>query len=302
MATILRAMTAELAAADLAPRSVTAHFPRPLIRDLVEIQVETLRRGQRLATVQAHALQQGGLRCTVLAAFGRPFPAVATWEAEPPAAPPPAESAEVDLSTGPASPHGQHLRFRPVFGPPPLLGGDQALAGGWLELRESRPVDALAVCLFADAWWPAAWGRLRELVITPTVELTVRFRRGWASSPPDLSWLGSLPASPARVTGMRTASFGRATATSSPSPVSSPFSGRSLETERHPSHAGPRWAAARSASDRCRGRRGPKVRQGRGRADGSIARSAPPGAAAPLPRGRQSQCVDVSSGAQVATA
>jgi hypothetical protein len=27
----------------------------------------------------------------VLAAFGRPFPAVATWEAEPPAAPPPAE-------------------------------------------------------------------------------------------------------------------------------------------------------------------------------------------------------------------
>jgi hypothetical protein len=89
MATILRAMTAELAAADLAPRSVTAHFPRPLIHDLVEIQVETLRRGRRLATVQAHALQQGGLRCTVLAAFGRPFPAVATWEAEPPAAPPP---------------------------------------------------------------------------------------------------------------------------------------------------------------------------------------------------------------------
>ena len=91
MATILRAMTAELAAADLAPRSVTAHFPRPLVRDLVEIQVETLRRGRRLATVQAHAVQQGRLRCAVLAAFGRPFPTVATWEAEPPAAPPPAE-------------------------------------------------------------------------------------------------------------------------------------------------------------------------------------------------------------------
>jgi Acyl-CoA thioesterase C-terminal domain/Acyl-CoA thioesterase N-terminal domain len=186
MATILRAMTAELAAADLAPRSVTAHFPRPLVHDLVEIQVETLRRGRRLATVQAHAVQQGDLRCAVLAAFGRPFPAVATWEAEPPAAPPPAEAAEVDLSTGPAPPHGQHLRFRPVFGPPPLLGGDQALAGGWLELRQSRPVDPLALCLFADAWWPAAWGRLRELVITPTVELTVHFRQG----------LGELPSGP----------------------------------------------------------------------------------------------------------
>src|SRR4029450_9551297 len=31
MATVLRAMTAELAAADLAPRSVTAHFSRPLV-------------------------------------------------------------------------------------------------------------------------------------------------------------------------------------------------------------------------------------------------------------------------------
>src|SRR5215211_1437913 len=167
-------------------RAVTAHFSRPLVHDLVEIQVETLRRGRRLATVQAHAVQQGRLRCAVLAAFGQPFPTVATWEAEPPAAPPPAEAAEVDLSTGPAPPHGQHLRFRPVFGPPPLVGGNQALAGGWLELRQSRPVDALALCLFADAWWPAAWGRLRELIITPTVELTVHFRQG----------LGELPSGP----------------------------------------------------------------------------------------------------------
>jgi acyl-CoA thioesterase len=117
MATVLRAMTAELAAADLAPRSVTAHFSRAGVHDLVEIQAETLRRGRRLATVQAHAVQQGRLRCAVLAAFGQPFPTVAAWEAEPPAAPPPAEAAEVDLSTGPAPPHGQHLRFRPVFGP-----------------------------------------------------------------------------------------------------------------------------------------------------------------------------------------
>src|SRR4029450_8134843 len=186
MATILRAMTAELAAADLAPRSVAARFSRPLVHDLVEIQVEMLRRGRRLATVQAHAVQQGRLRCAVLAAFGQPFPTVAAWEAEPPAAPPPAEAAEVDLSTGPAPPHGQHLRFRPVFGPPPLVGGDQALAGGWLELRQSRPVDALALCLFADAWWPAAWGRLRGVGVTPTVELTVHFRQG----------LGELPSRP----------------------------------------------------------------------------------------------------------
>jgi acyl-CoA thioesterase len=184
LATILRAMLAELADADLAPRSITAYFLRPLAHDLAEIQVQTLRRGRRLATLQAHAVQQGVLCCAALATFGQPFPAAAAWEAEPPAAPPPAEADEIGLSAGPAPPHAQHLRFRPVFGPPPLMGGDQALAGGWLELRQSRPVDALALCLFADAWWPAAWGRLHEPAITPTVELTLHFRQGLGELPP----------------------------------------------------------------------------------------------------------------------
>jgi hypothetical protein len=181
-ATILRAMLAELAAADFAPRSVTVHFARPLVHGPAEIAVQTLRRGRHLATVQAHVVQQGVLRCGTLAAFGRPFLETATWEAEPPAAPPPEENAELDLPTGQV-PHTQHLRFRPVFGPPPLTGGGEALAGGWLELRESRPVDALALCLFADAWWPSAWGRVRELVGTPTVELTVHFRQGLGEPP-----------------------------------------------------------------------------------------------------------------------
>jgi hypothetical protein len=183
-ATILRAMLAELAAAEFAPRSVTVHFSRPLVHGAAEIQVETLRRGHHLATVQAHTVQEGVVRCAALATFGLPFPETAAWEADPPAAPPPEESAEVDLPTEQV-PHTQHLRFRPVFGPPPFTGGGgEVLAGGWLELRESRPVDALALCLFADAWWPAAWGRVRELVMTPTVELTVHFRQGLGRPPP----------------------------------------------------------------------------------------------------------------------
>jgi hypothetical protein len=47
----------------------------------------------------------------------------------------------------------------------------------------------------------------------------------------------------------------------------------------------PPYVAMWLASDCRRRRRGPQVRQERGRADGSIARSAPLGAAAPLPRG-----------------
>jgi hypothetical protein len=168
--------------AAFAPRSVTVHFSRPLVHGPAEIKVETLRCGRHLATVQAHVVQEAVLRCAAVATFGQPFPET-TWEAEPPAAPPPEESAEADLPAGQV-PHTQHLRFRPLFGPPPLVGGGEALAGGWLELRESRPVDALALCLFADAWWPSAWGRVGELVSTPTVELTVHSRQGLGELPP----------------------------------------------------------------------------------------------------------------------
>jgi acyl-CoA thioesterase len=90
-------MLAELAAAEFAPRSVTVHFSRPLVHGAAEIQVETPRRGHHLATVQAHTVQEGILRCAALATFGQPFPETAAWEADPPAAPPPEESAEVDL-------------------------------------------------------------------------------------------------------------------------------------------------------------------------------------------------------------
>ncbi len=179
-ATILRAMIAELAASDFAPRSVTVHFSQALVHGPAEIEVQTRPApGHRPGSRRARRV----LRCAALATFGQPFPETAAWEAEPPAAPSPEESAEVDLPAEQV-PHTQHLRFRPVFGPPPLTGGNEALAGGWLPLREIRPVDALTLCLFADAWWPAAWGRVRELVIAPTVELTVHFRKGLREPPP----------------------------------------------------------------------------------------------------------------------
>jgi len=160
-ATILRAMIAEFAASDFAPRSVTVHFSQALVHGPAEIEVQTLRRGRHLATVQAHAVQEGVLRCAALATFGQPFPETAAWEAEPPAAPSPEESAEVDLPAEQV-PHTQHLRFRPVFGPPPgpvlarfasrvsregywdedgeLWSGDRQLLAQSRQLRLLRPL------------------------------------------------------------------------------------------------------------------------------------------------------------------
>jgi acyl-CoA thioesterase len=66
--------------------------------------------------------------------------------------------------------------FQHRFGAPLFSGADHAEVGGWLGLREERPLDAAAVTLLADAWFPAPWPRLSALAAAPTIDLTVHFR------------------------------------------------------------------------------------------------------------------------------
>ena len=62
------------------------------------------------------------------------------------------------------------------FGEPPFAGAEHGLTGGWLGLREERPIDAAALAILADAWFPAPWPRLKELAAAPTIDLTIHFR------------------------------------------------------------------------------------------------------------------------------
>ena len=74
------------------------------------------------------------------------------------------------------------------FGGSPFAGADRAEVGGWIGLTEERPLDARAVVVLADAWFPAPWPRLDALAPAPTVDLTVHFR---APLPlPDVPLLG----------------------------------------------------------------------------------------------------------------
>ena len=47
------------------------------------------------------------------------------------------------------------------FGEAPFSGAEHALTGGWLGLREERPIDAATIAILADAWFPAPWPRLQ---------------------------------------------------------------------------------------------------------------------------------------------
>jgi acyl-CoA thioesterase len=62
------------------------------------------------------------------------------------------------------------------FGDQPFSSSERGEVGGWLGLRERRPLDAPAIAVLADAWFPAPWPMLTELAPAPTIDLTVHFR------------------------------------------------------------------------------------------------------------------------------
>ena len=73
-------------------------------------------------------------------------------------------------------PFTQRLSMQHRFGEPPFSGAERGEAGGWLGLRERRELDAAAIAMLADAWFPAPWPRLAELAPAPTIDLTVHYR------------------------------------------------------------------------------------------------------------------------------
>jgi len=177
MALVLRAF--ELAADDpeRQPRSATMHFLR--VPEVGPISVSVvLERVGRSVTAMTGRLEQGDkLLGLALGAYstawesphldGGPIP-----EVEPAVGREPVPA----LGRGTPPAFTEQLTMQHRFGSPPFSNADEGLTGGWLGLREERPIDALAIAVLADAWFPAPWPRLGALSPAPTIDLTLHFR------------------------------------------------------------------------------------------------------------------------------
>jgi hypothetical protein len=72
----------------------------------------------------------------------------------------------------------RQLVMQPRVGAIPFAGsGAPMRVGGWTGLPEPRPVDALALAFFCDAWFPPSFIALDSPAVSPTVDLTVHFRQ-----------------------------------------------------------------------------------------------------------------------------
>jgi acyl-CoA thioesterase len=178
-AMLLRALTQTVDDPARTPRSLTVHYPSSPDPGPVAIDVTVERQGRSLSTLSARLSQDGKLMALALAAFSTP------WHAPEADALPMPEVAAPDLErrntprlfTG-APEFTEQLVMQARVGAMPFVGAAHPMEiGGWIALPEPRPLDALSLTLFADAWFPPSFIALSEPAISPTVDLTIHFRQ-----------------------------------------------------------------------------------------------------------------------------
>jgi acyl-CoA thioesterase len=173
-AVVLRAMIAALDEPGRQPRSLTCHYLRPPAEGDVRVDVAVERSGRSLSTLTARLTQDGRLCVVALAAFAIDLDGALDYGGAPPATPGP-NQVERMAPVG-IVPITRQFEMRPALGSPLFAGADDALSGGWLRFADPHPLDAPALAMYADAWWPSPLPRLTRPASAPTVDLTVHFR------------------------------------------------------------------------------------------------------------------------------
>ena len=175
-ALVLRAMQGALRDPARTPRSLTLHYLRAGGPGDATVHVAEERCGRTLTTLSARLVQGERVLALALAAFATDADRALDHTTAPPAVPAPEEVPEVRLPTR-LFPIAAFFEYRPALGAAPFTGaGELSETGGWLRLREDRPLDALLLAVSADAWWPVPFARLEGFRALPTIDLTLHFR------------------------------------------------------------------------------------------------------------------------------
>lgn len=192
MAIALQALRAELSQADPSldqpdPLTLTAHFFRPGVSNTdAEVRTEVLKLGRSITTGRATVRQGGKVRVELLAGFGDLTASAGHHEISIPAPtlPPPDDCVDrAQLAQGVVLPLLSRVEVRVPEDHVELGTGGAATMAGWIRFADERPVDSLALALFADAYPPSLFTTLGTVGWVPTLEMTVHVRRrpadGW---------------------------------------------------------------------------------------------------------------------------
>jgi acyl-CoA thioesterase len=178
MALQMRGLELAVDDAERQARSVTMHFLRVPEAGPVTVRATVERQGRSLSTVSGRLEQNGKLVGLALGAYSKPWEGPHLDDLPMPDVPPPdSHDAPKDARrSAKPPPFVGRLVMQSRFGDPAFSSSGNGETGGWLGLKQDRPVDALAIAVIADAWFPAPWPRLKKFAPAPTVDLTIHFR------------------------------------------------------------------------------------------------------------------------------
>lgn len=180
LATMIRAMEAEVTDPDHTLRTLTATLCGPTEVGTSQIEVAALRQGSGTTTLEARLVQGAELRVHAVGLFGRRRVDDADWvDLTPPAMPPWRDQPVAPLQAPLAPVFTQHFEYRPT-GPIPYAGGTERIASGWIRPRHpGQARDAAYLVAQIDAWWPAPFSVFSAPRPMATVSFTVELMSGF---------------------------------------------------------------------------------------------------------------------------
>jgi len=161
------------------PLTLTAHYLSPGKPGPVEIAVDVLRLGRRMATVRAAMRSAGTDVLALLGTFADQTPGGPSLIVGAPPELPPIDEC---VQAAPPVDSGFHHRVRSSVRPVDAGFRDGQPSGtaemlGWFELPDDQPIDAFGLLMAADAFAPVVFNSGRFPVgWSPTLELTVHVR------------------------------------------------------------------------------------------------------------------------------
>jgi acyl-CoA thioesterase len=175
-AIVLRALTERLDDPLRHIRSFTTHFTAAPKEGDLEITTSLDRGGRAMSFLSAHVRQGEKVVATALAAFSEPWTGFEFDDAPMPEVPTPEQSFPVPKEGENIPAFLGNFDMYACFGSLPFSGHHEAVVGGWYRLAEQQIADQFVVATLLDAWAPAVFPRATEMIVCPTIDLTLHFR------------------------------------------------------------------------------------------------------------------------------
>jgi acyl-coenzyme A thioesterase PaaI-like protein len=172
---MLRGLAMAIGDPSRAPLMLTVQFVSQPVVGPVALEATAERTGRSLTSVSGRLMQADSTVALALAAFATHMSGPEYDELPMPEVEGPWEDRR-SLISEQAPQFVRNLVLQPRFGRPFQARDVPMVAGGWTGLHRRRPVDALALAVFSDAWFSPPYARLDRFVPSPTVTLSVYFR------------------------------------------------------------------------------------------------------------------------------